>query len=798
MNTNSLALICRSRSARQPQIFRPQHDVVVAGFALTKVRFFIAALAFAAMQATTHADTFTVTTTADTGSGSLRQAILDASERANSLNPGGVPDIINFNIPGTGVQTITPATGLPVIIDPVTIDGYSQPGSSSNTLAVGSNATLLIQLTGPAGGGPSNPVHGLNISAGNSTVRGLIIQGFSPESAGINLSTGDNNRIEGCWIGFDATGAVTASARAGVLIGSGSGGNTIGGATPDKRNVISGHAGTGTNGSGGILSSGGNTIQNNYIGTDKSGTASVPNGVGIAVSGVEGDQIGGTAGTDTRNVISGNRSGGISVQSSGNIIEGNFIGVDATGAAALGNDVDGGFAFGIRIGGPGNDRIGGPTAASRNVISANRVGISINAANGTTVQGNFIGTNAAGTAALGNFIFGITFANDSPNTIIGGPAATPGQPPGNLISGNGSGIFVGPVSESSAPGSVIQGNLIGTAINGTTALGNDFAGVRLDESDIAVGGTAAGEGNVIAFNGENGVAMRVSERRPVLGNSIFSNGRLGIDLGIDGVVTPNDNGDADTGPNQQQNFPVLTSLSHGGGMTSIAGTLNSIANTTYRIEFFANNAIDPSGHGEGQSYLGFTNVTTDGNGDASFNASVPQIGGNQSVTATATDSSGNTSEFSAAFPASIPTSTPTPTATATATVTPTPGATATPAPTATAAPGAIYSSTPSPGSTLAFGRVPLSRRTPFGGPGAPITYTYDLFIQNRGTTALQISANLNISVSDLSVTGSEQTIAAGSSGSVRLAWTPEEDGTLPAGLRLEVQSSDSGTPGCKL
>ncbi len=474
-------------------------------------------------------------------------------------------------------------------------------------------------------------------------MRGLIINDVNGQiSKAIQLDTLGGNRIEGCWIGTDATGTAAAGNTFGIIIFDGSGGNTIGGTTPDKRNVISGSAGFG------ILSTGGgNTIQNNYIGTDKTGTVSIPNDVGFEVS-LNGDpeqlpdQIGGTAGTNTRNVISGN-TGGIITQNPRNIIEGNFIGVDASGSMPLGN-----AHIGVFIGGADNT-VGGPTAASRNVISANTAGVVINggdngAGDNTTVQGNFIGTDAAGTAALGNSSFGINFGNDAQNTKIGGLTATPGQAPGNLISGNGeAGIFLGGGTGSDAMGSVIQGNLIGTDISGTAALGN-AAGINLGESNVTTGGTAAGAGNVIAFNDGNGISVQ-GTRHAIEGNAIFSNGLLGIDLNTDGV-TLNDPCDADGGPNNFQNFPVITSVTNSGGLTSIKGHLNSVANTRYRIEFFANDSTDPSRFGEGQIFIGFTHVRTRANCNASFNVSFPQIGSRQRVTATATDPSGNTSEFS--------------------------------------------------------------------------------------------------------------------------------------------------------
>src|SRR5262249_25026394 len=157
-------------------------------------------------------------------------------------------------------------------------------------------------------------------------------------------------------------------------------------------------------------------------------------------------------------------------------------------------------------------------------------------------------------------------------------------------------------------------------------------------------------GNTIAFNGTSfpgGVSISGADNA-IQGNSIYSNTGLGIDLGVDGV-TQHDTGDADSGANNLQNFPVITSVSNSGGKTTINGRLNSAANTMYRVEFFANDTIDPTGYGEGQTYLGFVNTTTNGSGNATFNKAVAQIGANQRVTATATDPNGNTSEFSGAI-----------------------------------------------------------------------------------------------------------------------------------------------------
>src|SRR5262249_6271289 len=169
----------------------------------------------------------------------------------------------------------------------------------------------------------------------------------------------------------------------------------------------------------------------------------------------------------------------------------------------------------------------------------------------------------------------------------------------------------------------------------------------------SIGGSNAGEGNVIAFNNAAGVAIHSfsgfnNTGNRILGNSIFSNGALGIDLGNDGV-TPNDTGDPDTGANTLQNYPVLTSATVGAGLVTVGGTLNSVASNQFRLEFFASPACDPSGNGEGALYLGSLLVLTDGSGNVSFQTTLPSsVAPGARVTATATRTSTNdTSEFSA-------------------------------------------------------------------------------------------------------------------------------------------------------
>jgi hypothetical protein len=573
------------------------------------------------------AQTITVTNTNDAGPGSLRQAILDANAAAGTQT-------IAFNIPGSGVQSIVPVTILPALTDPVVIDGYTQPGASPNTLAEGSNAVLLVELVGPGANGS-----GLQIRGGNSTVRGLVINRFS-NAAAISISVGNNNRVEGCFLGTDAAGTANFPdlSREGVNISS-STGNVIGGATPDKRNVISGHRLNGIN-IFGSTGAGNNVVQGNIIGLDKTGTAALGNGQsGITISGFTDNTIGGATAA-ARNVISANVTG-VALFTGSNTVQGNYVGTDVTGALDRGNS-----GTGLFIQGGANNLVGGltvtPGQPPGNVISGNGgAGIDINgnAAPGHTMQGNLIGTNAAGTAALSNGGEGISIRNSGGGNLVGA-ANTQGR---NVVAANGlHGISL------NNNGNQLLNNYVGVGADGTTALGNGQHGVLINSRD---GNTL--NGNVIAFNARNGVAVNffnTGTGNAIESNSIYANTNLGIDLGTNGV-TANDAGDADTGANGLQNFPVLSAAVAVGGITNVAGTLNSTANTQFRVEYFASPSCDPSGNGEGQRFLGFSLVSTDGGGNATIGVSIfgPTTVG-EVVTATATDPQGNTSEFSPCRP----------------------------------------------------------------------------------------------------------------------------------------------------
>ena len=281
----------------------------------------------------------------------------------------------------------------------------------------------------------------------------------------------------------------------------------------------------------------------------------------------------------------------------------------------------------------------------------------------STVVGNFVGTDVSGTLDLGNGGSGIVCGSGGSHTIGGTTTGVATPEVANLISGNdGDGINVTSISN------LIQGNWIGTSANGTSPLGNSGSGIGFSGGGFnTVGidvdpGTNSGEGNTIAFNTGDGVRMATSGvGNSIRGNSIFSNGGtandLGIDLGADGVAT-NDAKDPDTGPNNLQNFPIITSALVTGSTKTITGTLNSTVGDTFTIDFYVNSSCDTSGNGEGKTYLGsVTTDATDANGNVSFtfhpdvsHASLMNVLSPQFITATATSTgpaSFSTSEFSA-------------------------------------------------------------------------------------------------------------------------------------------------------
>ena len=400
----------------------------------------------------------------------LRAAI----EEANALAGA---DIIDFSIAGGGPHTISPGSDLPTINEALTIDGTTEPD-----YAVGSP---VIEIDG---GGVVGD--GLYVAGNPSTIKALVINNCI--DTGIFLE-GPNTVVEGCILGLDVDGATIQANAIGIDIDATDA--TVGGTTVAARNVISGNTNEGIN-----VQDQDNTIIGNYIGTDVTGTLNRGNNDGIAINGSGPVTIGGTT-AGAGNVISGNTSNGLYLQGTDNVlIQGNYIGLNAAGTGGLGND-----GFGIDVDASDNCTIGGTTASARNVISGHSGSSAIFIQSGSTgniIQGNYLGTDVNGTAAIANGDYGVEI-EESPSNTIGGTASGAG----NLISGNSSGgVYIGGVP---ATGNLVQGNMIGTDANGTTALPNTSDGVKIDNgaSTNTIGGTAAGAQNVISGNGASGVVV---------------------------------------------------------------------------------------------------------------------------------------------------------------------------------------------------------------------------------------------------------------------------------------------------
>ena len=380
------------------------------------------------------------------------------------------------------------------------------------------------------------------------------------------------------------------------------------------------------------LIGGSSRLEGNYIGTDPTGTSDLGNGTyGVLIQFPSaGNVVGGIAPVE-RNVISGNGGAGLGENvvindGVGNYIIGNLIGTDASGTVAFsgtGRGVHSQFARGTIVG--GSDPLAG------NVIGGGTIGVETFQGSGTIVVGNSIGTGF-GSTQLG-IVNSSVLVNDSPGARIGGSMTGAS----NVISyADYAGVQI---AQDGSSGALVAYNAI---------VGN-MTGVRVDgASDVTVGDPDGFFGNDISSNILDGVAVIGADSVRIHANPIHDNGELEIDLDDDGV-TANDPGDVDTGANEGQNTPVLTSVVAAGDTITVDGTLDSLADTLYRLDIYANAACDAALSGEGEGWLGSTQASTDASGhlDWSFDGDATIAAGfGDVITMTATDPSGNTSEFS--------------------------------------------------------------------------------------------------------------------------------------------------------
>ena len=576
-----------------------------------------------------------------TGGGNADVGIAIISGSGNTIG-GATPEarnVISMNLEGIEINTSNNV-----------VQGNYIGTDASGTLDRGNRSDDGVEIQGSSTG---NTIGGTVAGAGN------LISGNA--GSGVRIVGGSGHLVSGNLIGTDITGSTDlGNSGVGVYL-SGTSNNVIGGTTSDGRNVISGNDSHGVEVAGATTT--GNVILGNYIGTNAAGMAGVRNeGNGIRLTTNQSTTVGGTT-AGAGNVISGNNNSGTSADGiyitggGSHTVQGNNIGLGADGSMLLGN-----YSSGVAISSSTNNLIGGATAAARNVISGNTLGVSISGSStGNDVQGNYIGTDATGLLDRGNTSDGLVISGGAQYNTIGGTTGNHR----NIISGNDNdGIWI---TGAGTDNNTVQGNWIGVDAAGGT-LGNSYHGIGVENgaADNLIGGTATGAGNTISNNAWDGVAVAngTGDGNSLLANEISGNTGLGIDHNNDGV-TANDSNDLDTGPNNLQNFPVIDQADLFGTDLTLSGKLGTDGlSTSYRIEFFGGTAgTQDSTHGEGRYYLGATIVTTDGSGEASFSAitlSGVTLAAGDYVTATATriDSLaqvgvddalayGSTSEFSA-------------------------------------------------------------------------------------------------------------------------------------------------------
>ena len=467
------------------------------------------------------------------GTITLRSAI----QQVDIDGTGSIGFASSMTITTSGLPTIT-ASG--VTIDGGTLGSVVVEGNgaaASGLILAGNDAAITgLEITGFGH-------DGIDVGATCATIGGTAAGAgnavFGNTGAGLSLgSFGGSALVQGNFIGTDPAGESGVGNKGdGIYIDSA--GNTIGGASAAARNVISGNAGDGVDIAGTIAT--GNVVASDFIGTSPAGSAALANYDGVVIDGGASDNvIGASGGKGGPNVVSGNTTNGIFITgagTSGNLVAGSDIGTNAAGTASIANT-----RSGILLDNSSTDTTVGLPGAG-NLISGNGGrGIAAFDVTGTIIQANLIGTNAAGTAVIpGDYVNGVEIDNGSAtiggttpgtaNVISIGPGGTDGPDSGPGYAGGydeqPSGITLNWIAEpATVTAALIEGNLIGTDITGTVALGNP-AGITISSAAAAtIGGTAAGAGNLIADSQQDGIVLDYigSSDNLIQGNTIVDNG----------------------------------------------------------------------------------------------------------------------------------------------------------------------------------------------------------------------------------------------------------------------------------
>lgn len=598
--------------------------------------------------------TYLVNSTADTPDADLSDTICadsngDCTLRAaiENANKNSAKDKIHFNISGTGPHTIHLLQNLPTIMEAIELDATTQPGYQVGAPLIVLEGTLipLVPNDSPVDQLPNGFL--LDGNSAGSLIKGFVIGGFGKGDGNVDESTigeissgtairsnTSHNIIQANFIGLAADGITPFNNVWGVMV---NGSHVeVGGENPEDRNIISGSWRVGVH-----ISGSNSLIRGNYVGTSADGTSAIRNLAGINVT------FPAFANRIESNVVCGNTQG-IHVFGNDNTVISNFVGIHPTESSQIPNE------FGVLIGSSRN--IVGAKGMG-NVISGNHIGIVFTDRSPTsenTVAANMIGTDKSGQFAIPNSIGIKASSSNMKYNLIGGN--TPGD--GNLISGN---LEYGIWLRDGANNNTLQGNKIGTKIDGTTPLPNNGDGIYIEHAvNNIIGGAGTGEANTIAFNSGNGILIQdpdkehwrlVSARNRISGNHIFENARLGIDLGGDGI-TPNDRDDTDDGPNRLQNFPEISKdpTSNGADLNLSYIVPSNSKHSAYpiRVEFYV---ADNNSQGKVFLYADtYTEAEAKGRGAKARTLAIKNIilTPGARIVATATDAENNTSEFSAA------------------------------------------------------------------------------------------------------------------------------------------------------